>query len=160
MQDWAPYGHMHPLLVYTLRDLRKHGLSPTHLLWHQGEWDAGTHTSKDSYSSMFLKMTDSIRKEGVDSPIYISIATRSVGGSVSAEIQQAQSQLVNPDCGLYSGPNTDVLGNDFRDTVFRMHFSERGMERFAELWLEKLKAGACRNKRRCPREDGLSDMGE
>src|SRR5262245_61800347 len=56
-------------------DAQNHGLTITHMLWHQGESDADARTSATAYKAMFLSMLASIRRRGVDAPVLVSIAT-------------------------------------------------------------------------------------
>lgn len=135
---WKPDGDLHPsLLLEAIRDLKEQNLSITHLLWHQGESDAILKTSMSAYKTMFLEMLSSIRKQGVDAPIYVSVATRCYKRREDKEVRQAQQELVNPFQGIYAGPDTDGLG--LCDRYDGCHFSNEGLEKFAELWLEKLK---------------------
>ena len=130
---WVPGGDLHPIVLYTLRDLKAAGLPPTHLLWHQGE--AERWTTGDEYRRRFLAMLASIRREGVTAPIYVSIATRGPAGTLG-HIQDAQRSLVDPAAGILPGPDTDVLGDDLRTPRDVDHFSTEGLQRAAELWAD------------------------
>ena len=136
IQRWSPGGDLHPVLIYTLRDLRNHGIPATHLFWHQGEADEMT--SIDQYKNRFHRMLNSIRQEKTDAPIFVSIASRLRKG-VSVKVQQAQSELIDPARRIYLGPNTDTLGNDWRNSVDQTHFSEKGLQKFAEMWLAAIR---------------------
>jgi hypothetical protein len=133
---WTVEGDLHPRLLEALRDVQSHGLLMTCMLWHQGEQDATLRTSKNAYKKMFMEMVSSIRHHGVTAPIYVSVATRCQKLRANEEIRQAQHELVDPGKGLYAGPDTDTL-----DLCYRYdgcHFSDEGLDRYAELWLEKL----------------------
>jgi lysophospholipase L1-like esterase len=133
---WTVNGDLHPRLVEAIRDVQSHGLSITHVLWHQGEKDAMLHTSKHAYQQMFMDMVSSIRQHGVTAPLYVSVATRCYKLRAQEEIRQAQQELVDMDKGIYAGPDTDTIGWGYR--YDGCHFSDEGLERCAELWLEKL----------------------
>jgi lysophospholipase L1-like esterase len=133
---WTVNGDLHPKLVTAIRDVQSHGLPITHVLWHQGEKDAMLHTSKQAYKQMFMDMVASIRRHGVTAPIYVSVATRCQKVRAQEEIRQAQQELVDMDEGIYAGPDTDTLDWSYR--YDGCHFSDEGLERCAELWLEKL----------------------
>jgi hypothetical protein len=133
---WTVNGDLHLRLVETIRDAQSHGLSITHVLWHQGEKDAVLHTSKQAYKQMFMDMVLSIRQHGVRAPIYVSVATRCQKVRAQEEIRQAQQELVDIDKGIYAGPDTDTLDWGYR--YDGCHFSDEGLESCAELWLEKL----------------------
>jgi hypothetical protein len=133
---WTVSGDLHPRLVEAIRDVQSHGLSITHVLWHQGEKDAMLHTSKHAYKQMFMDMVSSLRQHGVTAPIYVSVATRCQKVRPQEEIRQAQQELVDMDKGIYAGPDTDTLDGRYR--YDGCHLSDEGLERCAELWLEKL----------------------
>jgi hypothetical protein len=133
---WKSDGDLHPAILQAIHDVEAQGLTITHLLWHQGESDALLKTSQSTYKIMFLDMLLSIRKQGVNAPIYVSVATRCQKQLPDEQIRQAQQELVNPALGIYGGPDTDKLG--FGDRYDGCHFSAEGLEKFAQLWLEKL----------------------
>ena len=133
IRRWAPGGDLHPRLIYSLRDLQSSGLPVTHLLWHQGEGDRWT--TEDEYRTLFLAMLAAVRREGVTAPIYVSVATRSPTGVVPP-VQAAQRGLVDPAAGILAGPDTDSMGDEFRNPRDADHFSTTGLQRAAELWAE------------------------
>jgi hypothetical protein len=131
IRRWVPGGDLHPRLIYTLRDLQAAGLPATHLLWHQGEGDRWT--TGEEYRSRFLAMLAAVRREGVAAPVYVSVATRAPSGIVPA-VQEAQRGLVDPAAGIRAGPDTDALGDEFRNRRDPDHFNDAGLRRAAELW--------------------------
>lgn len=139
---WTVGGDLHPRLVEVLAAMRAHGLTPTHLLWHQGETDAKEGGSAEAYRRHFLGMIDSVRAHGVGAPVFIATATYCHGRS-SAELRAAQASLVDPGAGIHAGPDTDALvGPNWRHDD--CHFSEAGAARHAELWRDALRAPAAR----------------
>ncbi|CAA9585618.1 MAG: hypothetical protein AVDCRST_MAG86-3463 [uncultured Truepera sp.] len=135
---WAPGGDLHAKVVSAIREVKGSGLNVTHLMWHQGESDVGR-TGTLTYETMFLDMLVSIRDEGVNAPIYVSVATRCHNQGADRTIRRAQQGLVDPSLGIYAGPDTDKLGRRYR--YDRCHFSTEGLEKFAELWLKALAPG-------------------
>lgn len=139
---WTVGGDLHPRLVDTLAEMQAHGLTPTHLLWHQGETDAKHGSSAEAYRRHFLAMIDNLRAQGIEAPVFIATATYCHGRS-SAELRAAQASLVDPGAGIHAGPDTDALvGSDWRHDD--CHFSEAGATRHAELWRDALRAPAAR----------------
>ncbi len=134
---WTPGGDLHPRVIGAIRDLKAQGLDVTHLLWHQGEADNRLGTSQDAYRERFLRLLSSIRSQGVDAPIYVSTTTRCGSLNPNEHVRQAQIKLIDAGSGILAGPDTDVLvGVDRkRDGC---HFSDVGLGKFADLWLEKL----------------------
>ncbi|HJU04298.1 MAG TPA: sialate O-acetylesterase [Nitrospiraceae bacterium] len=136
MARWHPGGDLHRSILDAIDHMHRQGLSPTHLLWHQGENDNLLKTGKDSYKRMFSEMLASIRAHGVNAPIYVSIATLCGKHKPYLPIQEAQAELIDRSVGIYPGPNTDTLGLEFR--YDGCHFSDEGLDREAELWVASL----------------------
>ena len=58
LAQWQADGFLHPILVEATRSAVEHGIEPTHVLWHQGESDAGSGTSEQDYFAMFEKLLE------------------------------------------------------------------------------------------------------
>ncbi len=139
---WTVGGDLHPRLIEALEGMRAQGLTPTHLLWHQGETDAKEGSSAEAYRRRFMAMIDSVRAQGITAPVLVATATYCHGRS-SAELRAAQASLVDPGAGIHAGPDTDALvGPQWRHDD--CHFSEAGAARHAELWRDALRASAVR----------------
>jgi hypothetical protein len=133
---WGPGGSLHRKLIERIREARSMGLTFTHLLWHQGRSDALSKTTTAAYQEAFHAMLDSIRKEGVTAPVYVSVATRCRKEGPNPTIQEAQTELVNSLEGIFEGPNMDRLGLEYR--FDGCYFTDEGLQRAASLWLEVL----------------------
>lgn len=136
IEQWHPQGNLYPRIRQAIASVQQQQLEITHLLWHQGESDALKKTRKSEYQRLFREMLAAIRAQGVSAPIYVSVATRCGNLEGDEEIQQAQQELVDPQQKIYPGPNTDKLGAPYR--YDGCHFSDRGLEKVAELWLQQL----------------------
>ncbi len=136
IREWTVGGELHPPLLKTVADLNRAGLLPTHLLWHQGETDNRAGTSGRDYREMFLRMLGSLRGRGVRAPVYVSVATRCGTTEPSEALRAAQRGLVSAARNIRPGPDTDALGPGSRSDG--CHFSEGGLERYADLWLAAL----------------------
>lgn len=135
---WAPGGHLHPLLLSTIEDLRDRGLPPSALLFQQGESDAVDGTRAADYAERFGLMLEAVRGELPDTPILVATATLNAG-RVSPEIRGAQSRILDAARGVYPGPDADSLVGECRNAGDKTHLSGRGLRRCAELWLDALK---------------------
>lgn len=134
--EWAPGGGLHHRIVDAIAALRASGLEPTHLLWHQGEKDAGAlDTPRVEYEAHLLAIAASIRALGVSAPLYVSVATRRAGTRGDPEIAAAQRSVVNGR-DILAGPDTDQLG--YGQRYDGTHFSTEGLDRAAALWFEAL----------------------
>ena len=113
------------------------------VLWHQGESDAGQaragypadrQISGKQYREFMEKLVAASRKEAKwDVPWFTAIATyHSRQDSADEEFRAAQRGLWKIGVTL-AGPDTDVLGPEFRDGV---HFNAKGLTEHGRLWAE------------------------
>ncbi len=136
IREWTVGGKLHPRLLETVAELKRADLTPTHLLWHQGEADNRAGTGADDYQEMFLAMLGSLRDRGVRAPAYVSVATLCGSARPNETLRAAQRGLVNAALNIRAGPDTDALNTGYRSDG--CHFSAYGLERYAELWLAAL----------------------
>ena len=135
IEEWTTGGVRHRRLQVAIQRAADSGLTFTHVLWHQGESNARSDADGDAYVECFLNIHAALRGYGVSAPIYVAQAT--ICNSPSCEpIRRAQGAVVNPELGILSGPDTDLIGPDER--FDGCHMNERGLERHAEMWLKVL----------------------
>ena len=137
VSQWRTTGELFPRLRNALNELQKVGLAPTHFLWHQGETDCRMRTGAKVYKTNFLDMRDGLRKLGVNAPIYVCLASRCMKLPPSPSVRQGQRELIEEHSDIFAGPDTDVLGFEYRHDG--CHLSDKGQQKFAQLWMEKLK---------------------
>ena len=138
VSSWSPGGELHPKLMDTLKGLVGTGLTPTHLLWHQGETDRSRHTTGAAYQARFRELVQAIRQAKIAAPILVAVASYCHGDS-SAQITGAQAALVSRRLNIYAGPNTDHYTAP-EDRADDCHFSALGAERVAAAWFAALSA--------------------
>jgi len=138
IKRWTVGGDLHRRILDVIRQLKKKDMKITHILWHQGESDRSLGTKKDDYKKMFMLMLEDIRRNGVDAPIYVAVATMCGSAPEGLEIQQAQRELVNTDLKIFPGPFTDEI-REIEDRNDACHFSTRGLDKHADLWLAAIK---------------------
>ncbi|MCW5907887.1 MAG: hypothetical protein KIS94_08515 [Chitinophagales bacterium] len=143
IEQWIPGGEFNYLIGETVAHLQTAGLKVTHVLWHQGEsnhvlYAGGISAQQNAvnYSSAFHLLVNHLRSLGVDAPVYAALTTRCIGEPDYA-LQDAQRNLANYSLKIYNGPNTDMLGNEFR--YDKCHFNEQGLNLHAEMWLEAIR---------------------
>jgi len=136
IESWSPDGQFYSRITNAIDGLRKYNLEVTHMFWSQGSYDSWQHTPEaaENYKAEFMEIVNGIRSYGVTAPIYVSVETYSYGNYDSL-IQQAQRDLVNMDAKIYPGPNNDEITERW-DGV---HFSNKGLDKLANLWLDILK---------------------
>jgi len=109
----------------------------THVLWHQGESDFTHDTPADSYTKMFDSLLGSLRRQGVDAPVFVSVTSRCRDYDKwypDNPIAAAQLALPDPRKGTYPGVNSDALMK-FQDRHDDCHFGASGQDMFADEWL-------------------------
>ena len=130
VEDWAPGGSESRRVPVVVQRLADAGFHVDYLLWHQGE--ANVDDTPESYVGWFHEMLRNIRAHGVNAPIFVPLASI-CGGPTGPNVRAAQAALVDPDQGIFPGPDTDSLGGSFRfDTC---HISGEGLDRHAAMWL-------------------------
>jgi hypothetical protein len=135
--DWQPEVKKHFKQVENVvRLAQSRGLVITHMLWHQGESDAYLQIHPTDYRLRFLNVLKGVRELGVGAPVFIAVATRCGPYPENKDIRWVQRDIVNHDAGIWQGPDTDVLGADYRHDG--CHFSTRGLDAHADLWMPYL----------------------
>jgi len=150
ISSWAPNGKgtgwggvMHGSYYYRIieayKELQSMGFNISHILVHQGESDAQNQTTKEKYKKSFLHIMESMKREGIETPVYLSLASR-YGYQTSDNIISAQKELIRDNQNILEGPNTDTL-NSFEDRLENggANMTELGVEKHANLWFEILK---------------------
>lgn len=142
--EWQSKGEAFDMLINRMKLLGKYGFRA--VLWHQGESDANQPKEMNStlpgdlYTRYMEQLiTESQLAIGWEVPWFTAMATYHIpGDEYSTDIQQAQLALWNAGISL-EGPNTDELKNEMRENNGKgVHFSARGLQKHAELWVEKV----------------------
>jgi len=132
---WAN-GDCNNKLQVALQLIVKDSIKITHIFWHQGESDNIENTSKESYTSQLEKILAQIRGYRIITDFYVCVAsyhpsiTKKYNG-IDTTIQKAQIEFVKTHQGTKQGPNTDLLDLT-ADRFDGVHFSERGLDKFAK----------------------------
>lgn len=133
MQD-----NYHSRIIEANEELKLLDFAITHILFHQGEADTLSETTTIEYKERFLNMLNNMRKNNIIAPIYVSLASRYYN-KTSREVIAAQKQLIQEYDDVLEGPNTDIIdGLDDRVSI-GCHFSEIGIEKYANAWLNMLR---------------------
>jgi len=160
---WAPGGDKHPYLINQLRDLLDNVVAKAkappslHILWQQGETDAGNGTDAEAYRASFAALKAAIRHL-TPAPIHVAVATvcnlREAANYppaahsydhppdwyIRAEadrlaIRAVQRELVNG-ADVRPGPDTDRIGSPLRWDG--CHLGPRGLAELAGMWVAAL----------------------
>jgi hypothetical protein len=134
--QWVPEMPLFKQIKDASDDVHERGWQFTHLLWHHGESDNALKIDYANYQLRFRNMLRGIRELGIGAPIFVSVASRCAQYAPSREIQGAQMNLVNHGAGIWAGPNTDTLGNEFRWDG--CHLNADGQQVTARMWFQIL----------------------
>ncbi|MFP5257731.1 MAG: hypothetical protein ACLGQH_01790 [Acidobacteriota bacterium] len=150
--QWGPGGELNPLLLDTLDDLGRRGMTPTHVLFHQGEADCALGLDPRDYAVLLGAVIDQIRgKVGERCDILIARASLYLDPVCSdprdpacyrscPNLTAAQTEAADPARRILSGPDTDVLVPWF-DRNDGYHFTAKAADRFAAAWMPLLARG-------------------
>ena len=114
--------------------LKAAGLTPTHILFQQGETDAALTTSAEQYAALLHQLVMRFRAAGFDAPFYVSRSTRcdDAGVKNAAAVRAGQLSAVDAALNIRQGPDTDTIGNEGR--FDGCHMNEVGTLANAALW--------------------------
>ncbi len=147
--NWGPRGDLNARLLSSIDELAARGLTPTHVLFHQGEADCAIGLPAAAYRTLLEAVLGQIRARlGGTTPIFISRTTLHQDFGCPdrldpacykscPEIVAVQTALADPALHIFPGPDTDQLvpWSDRRDGY---HFSSPAADRFAMAWLPLL----------------------
>jgi hypothetical protein len=148
VEQWADEGMFNRRILVVIRRLFDAGLTPTAILWHQGEGNSGIGDNHGrQYRKNLREVIATFRTYGVEAPFFVALATKCgtyprPGGD---NIHDGQATTVNPLENVFLGPDTDALGDEYRDAE-RCHFNAAGLVRHAALWADVLQAWAVSHK--------------
>ena len=120
--------------------LKLAGLTPTHILFQQGEKDAILTTSAEQYAALLHQLVKRFRAAGFDAPFYLSRSAKCdyVEPSNMAAVRAGQLSAVNEALNIRPGPDTDTIGNEGR-IADGCHMNEAGTLANAALWAAFIK---------------------
>ncbi len=130
-------------LQETLQLIEKDSIKITHVIWHQGETDNILNTPKEVYKSNLKKVLAQIREYGISSNFYVCVASYHYemidkNNGIDTIIQNAQIEFCKENAGTKLGPNTDIINNLASDRNDGVHFSKRGLDKFAVELFNKI----------------------
>lgn len=143
IEQWIPSGNLNYLITETINNIQNSGLEITHVLWHQGESNNSAlnpsiapQQNANNYANNFMLLVEYLRSKNVQAPIFIAQASRCATLPIDTLLLQAQVSVANDSLNIYQGPNTDLLGNEYR--YDDCHFNGTGLQIHAYMWAEKL----------------------
>ena len=135
VSQWGVDGWVSGQLEEKVRQLQRADLSPSVVLWQQGEADARKGTSAEKYIDDFSKLVQRLRKAGVQAPILIARSSECRGRNFGT-INRVQFKIPALMSGVFRGPDLDSIGVYAR--YDGCHFGPEGIEQVAQLWANAL----------------------
>jgi carbohydrate esterase-like sialic acid-specific acetylesterase len=128
------------LLTNALSKLKATALTPTHILFQQGEKDAMLTTSGEQYVAQLHQLVKRFRAAGVEAPFYLSRSAKCdyVEPRNMAAVRAGQRAAVDEALNIRPGPDTDTIGNQGRNPD-GCHMNEAGTLANAALWAAFIK---------------------
>jgi Carbohydrate esterase, sialic acid-specific acetylesterase len=142
VEQWADEGVFNRRILVLIRRLFDAGLTPTAILWHQGEGNSGIGDSHGrQYRKNLLEVIATFREYGISAPFFVALATKCGGYPTPSghNIREGQASAVNPLDNVFLGPDTDTLGDEYRGKE-HCHFNAAGLLRHAAMWADVLQS--------------------
>ncbi|HBY87178.1 MAG TPA: hypothetical protein DEO86_15035 [Colwellia sp.] len=136
IKRWTADGDLVGRIKRSIDALEQQNIKATHIVWHQGETDARNGTTTIEYIKMFGEVISQLSPLGLDVPIYIATATLCGVEASNVDISIAQQKLPAAYPNVFSGANSDTLGNEMR--FDNCHFNQQGLAKHADLWFKAL----------------------
>ncbi len=141
IDEWAPGGRLHPMILGVLDQMTQQGYTPTRVIWHQGESDFKKGTAPSSYKEKFESLVASLRGKGVVGPIYPAVATAMKdhpNWKPNNSLAAAQSSLKNVE-GVVQVIDTDLMVS-FDERYDGSHFGSAGQEKYTDALISAFKS--------------------
>jgi hypothetical protein len=136
VQAWQEGGVAFAKLNRALEIINQRGIEFDFAFWHQGSANSGT--PADVYTESLSAVVGYVNRNVKIARWLIAVHSR-CGGPADLSIEAAQLAFGNaPGLGRYLGPNTNLLGDDYRSD--RCHLNEKGQEAMASMWLDSIKS--------------------
>ncbi len=134
VKQWA--NELYPRMQKAVTKFGANGVRA--VLWHQGENDSKNSTSTATYVNYLTTVINNSRTDaGWNIPWLVSIAAYNNVDTATEEnqeaIREAQRQVIANTDNVFTGPYTDDMLDDYRDSS-GVHFSEKGLKEFAARW--------------------------
>lgn len=145
VQAWIPGGLWHSMFITKIQEISAAGLSPTGILWVQGESNHEiskvSPLSENDYYSYFTLMVDAMRSHGIQAPFYAGLSTVcGLDSFPSVNVRAAIMRAIETrgmELNIKLGGDTDGIGPEKRDDE-NCHYNGEGQKAAGLIWSEAL----------------------
>lgn len=116
--DWAAGGFVNGDIAVMLARLKAVGLTPTEIVWAQGEQDNLAGTSRSMYAASLSSVISTFRNLGVTCPFLVTKSTYDNG--ISTTIQSAYTDVID-NVSVFAGADTDTINSG---RIVNIHFTQ------------------------------------
>lgn len=132
---WSSGGDLAARMQRALDQLGNQGYRPTHVLWHQGESDAGR-TGRIVYAAALADVILMVKARAPAAGFWIAKASRCAKTQADLGIQEAQRTFLSQDRRIYAGPDADAMFEKGDRQADACHFAAAGQRRLAAEWVK------------------------
>jgi hypothetical protein len=132
---WAAGGVLNGDIAVMVKRLNAVGLTPTHIVWAQGEQDAILGTARATYAASLNSVISTFRNLGVTCPFLVTKSTYQ-GGAVNATIQAAYTDVID-NVTVFAGADTDTINSG---RIANVHFTQAQANTAAGLHVTAIQA--------------------
>jgi hypothetical protein len=140
IEDWSSAGVFNQRIRVLIRRLSDAGMAPDVILWQHGEGNVGDDDPGGrNYSRHLLDVVQTFRTYGIAAPFMIALCALVADPPPTSEnVRAGQREAVRAGIGTFPGPDTDRIGHD--DRFDRIHMSESGVRKQAQMWADSIMA--------------------
>jgi hypothetical protein len=135
--SWISSGSLNQLIILANKRALAVGLTPTAVLWAQGETDGQNGMAQATYENHFNGLVTQIHGLGYTAPWFVAQSTLQ-SNTTNAAIRAALAAVVNGSTKR-AGPDTDTLTGG-TNRVDGTHFTATGADSAATLWKNAIDA--------------------
>jgi hypothetical protein len=136
VSDWLPGGRAYPKLTNAMAIINNNSIKFDLVFWHQGSADNGNDPIQ--YEADLYKLIEYVNSKIGTGKWLIAQHSR-CGSRFDPNIVAAQKRVADhPEKGLYPGPDTNILGPQYR--FDGCHLNYEGQTEMARMWLKSIKS--------------------
>jgi Carbohydrate esterase, sialic acid-specific acetylesterase len=138
VEDWSSKGVFNQRIQVLIRRLFDARIIPDAILWQQGEGNvADDDPGGRNYCRHLLEVVQTFRKYRISAPFLIALSAMVADPPPTIQnVRAGQRAAVRKNMGTFLGPDTDCIG--YEDRFDRVHMSESGVCKQAEMWADSI----------------------